>query len=65
MRNVTWFMHNGAPSHFSVVAPDFLTTPYQHRWVMACSILGLKLLGFFPIGPSEVISLHHSSGKKI
>lgn len=32
-RNEMWFMHDGAPAHFSIVARHFLTTTYGDRWI--------------------------------
>ncbi|KYM96625.1 hypothetical protein ALC62_12672 [Cyphomyrmex costatus] len=28
-----WFMHDGAPAHFSRVARDYLNRNYSHRWI--------------------------------
>ena len=32
-RRAMWFMHDGAPAHFSVVARQFLTATYGDRWI--------------------------------
>ncbi|KMQ83534.1 hypothetical protein RF55_19752 [Lasius niger] len=32
-RNVIWFMHDGAPAHFSVVACEFLNATYPDHWI--------------------------------
>lgn len=33
IRNAMWFMHDGAPAHFSRVAREFLTQTYGNRWI--------------------------------
>ncbi|EFN63727.1 hypothetical protein EAG_00069, partial [Camponotus floridanus] len=32
-RNAMWFMHDGAPAHFSRIAREFLTATYGDRWI--------------------------------
>jgi len=32
-RHAMWFMHDGAPAHFSVLARQFLTATYGDRWI--------------------------------
>ncbi|KAL7644692.1 UNVERIFIED_CONTAM: hypothetical protein RMT77_004233 [Armadillidium vulgare] len=32
-RQGMWFMHDGAPSHYSRIVTDYLNTTYGHRWV--------------------------------
>lgn len=33
LRHQIWFMHDGAPAHFSRLARDFLDTTYPQRWI--------------------------------
>ena len=33
LRHAMWFMHDGAPAHFSRVAREFLTQTYGNRWI--------------------------------
>lgn len=33
LRNEMWFMHDGAPAHFSLVARQFLNAHYPNRWI--------------------------------
>lgn len=33
IRHAMWFMHDGAPAHFSLVAREFLTLTYGDRWI--------------------------------
>lgn len=33
IRDAMWYMHDGAPAHFSQVARDFLTQAYGNRWI--------------------------------
>lgn len=32
-RQGMWFMHDGAPAHYSHIVTDYLNTTYGHRWV--------------------------------
>lgn len=32
-RYAMWFMHDGAPAHFSMLAREFLTVTYGDRWI--------------------------------
>lgn len=33
MRNRMWFMHDGAPAHFSVLAREYLNQNFNNRWI--------------------------------
>lgn len=33
IRRNMWFMHDGAPAHFTLVVRNFLNTTYGHRWI--------------------------------
>ena len=33
IRNHIWYMHDGAPAHFSVVARNYLKIGYLNRWI--------------------------------
>lgn len=33
LRAQMWFMHDGAPPHFSIIARDHLNNAYQNRWI--------------------------------
>lgn len=33
LRQQHWFMHDGAPAHFSILAREYLNTTYQNRWI--------------------------------
>lgn len=33
VRNRMWFMHDGAPAHFSVEAREFLNNTFNNRWI--------------------------------
>lgn len=33
IRNEVWFMHDGAPAHFSIQARQFLNRTYPNRWI--------------------------------
>lgn len=33
LRNQMWFMHDGAPAHFSILAREYLNEVYQNKWI--------------------------------
>lgn len=33
VRNAMWFMHDGAPAHFSLIAREFLNETHHNRWI--------------------------------
>lgn len=33
VRHQSWFMHDGAPAHFSLIAREFLDATYHERWI--------------------------------
>lgn len=33
LRNQMWYMHDGAPSHFSILAREYLNEVYENRWI--------------------------------
>lgn len=33
LRNQMWFMHDGAPAHFSVLAREYLNQVYPNKWI--------------------------------
>lgn len=33
LRHQHWFMHDGAPAHFSILAREYLNGAYQNRWI--------------------------------
>lgn len=33
LRNEMWYMHDGAPAHFSILAREYLNEVYQNKWI--------------------------------
>lgn len=33
LRNQMWFMHDGAPAHFSTLSREYLNDAYENRWI--------------------------------
>ena len=68
LRYQMYFMHDGAPAHFSVIARQYLDTVYPNRWIGRGGAQpwpprspDLNSLVFFPPGPSQTASLYNSN----
>uniref|UniRef100_V5GJV9 Transposable element Tc3 transposase n=1 Tax=Anoplophora glabripennis TaxID=217634 RepID=V5GJV9_ANOGL len=68
LRLQMYFMHDGAPPHFSLAAREYLNNIYPNRWIgrggtqpWPREVSRLKFVGFFPLGSPQTFGLYDSS----